>query len=271
MNTATKPRPSCRQGVPPYPLDWIDPAGLGPWGESGPFADQFSESGPVLNPGAHGLRKPTPDTLPPINTGKGRGEFYFASHTLTFDVPVNGKTRKDLKNELVKHLQRFDLFNRGRNTVATVHLSSDGSMATFNMLGVQGYGVDEIGNADAVPVGLTYIADDQVVRADTREGHMLEGVRIWTAWVGTAGAGSGHYRVTLYTSAIDRKVGVVNDVGAWAAGTKEQEKIWDQYLHNIADAYDGSSREMCHERRKATKGTNPFEALPPGEDNRISN
>ena len=103
-----------------------------------------------------------------------------------------------------------------------------------------GWGSDFI-NDDAVPVSLTFNDDTFTVTADTLNGHMLEGQRNWTVMMHPSPCGC---KVWILTWTYDRKVGLLNDWGAWALGTNNQAAVWEQYLKNIVDAYDGASVDM---------------------------
>src|SRR5690606_23066462 len=101
-----------------------------------------------------------------------------------------------------------------------------------------GFGSDLI-NADKSPVQLEFHDELFLIEGTTLSGHMLEGQRFWM--VHTARGPYCDCNVTVTTWAYERKVGFINDWGAYFAGTEAQMLIWDQYLINVRESYDGFS------------------------------
>lgn len=87
-------------------------------------------------------------------------------------------------------------------------------------------------------------------------GHMLEGDRIWRPGVRQI---ENSAVVTLESIAYERKIGVVNSLGAQVMGTEEQMKVWDLYFLNFAKAYGATAASLEHAETDSRSTTNPLE------------
>ena len=229
-------------------VDSIDPLGLQePWEDPSLTVERIKATMTPIQLGkplaSHGNGIPSGSFTPPPrilrpNIGAGTGTFHYSQNSIQFRV--SNIDCQELERRIYEDLKSFAHFNGGANTIATVELNSTGIEAYFDMLGINGT-ISDIkfitGNADRSPVKLTFDDANSTVVAQTLEGHMLEGVRIWTVYVN-----SGPFQdadVTIITAAFDRKIGIVNNIGAWAVGTAAQLAVWDQYLTNIMNAYSG--------------------------------
>jgi hypothetical protein len=194
------------------------------------------------------------------NRGYGVGNFHYTFHSLLLEFsPVYTTDQKTkILDNLYNELKTFRHFNGGFNTIAQVEL--DLQIAYFDTLGAMGVGSDLI-NPEYIPVSLTYDDANRRVIGATLPGHMLEGVRVWEvqeANVGGVSLSTGcDFVVLVKTSAVDRKVGIANNVGAALAGSEAQMAVWEMYLKNIANYYSGFKRNP----RARILGENSFNRM----------
>ncbi len=176
---------------------------------------------------------------PRPNFGDGRGTFHYSENSLTFRM--GGIADLDeLELEIYQGLRRFRHFNDGTNDVATVRLTEGGTVAYFDTLAITGFLMRLALNPEEVPVALAFDDERRVVTGTMLDGHMLEGQRIWTVTVVRGPFQDAE--VTINTCAYERKVGVVNDIGAHmpvVGGTTAQLRVWDRYFVNIMKYYGG--------------------------------
>lgn len=177
-----------------------------------------------------------PATRPELkpNWGSGRGDFHKTFHTLQFPVFLRSDCAA-LQQEIYDSLKAFEHFNGFRNNVATVELNPDGTLAFFSALGAMWWGSLFAGNSARSPVSLSFDDATSTVSATTLQGHMLEGMRHWKVEV--TKTKNCTCCVVVNTWAYERKVGLINDLGAAAMGTEAQMQIWTQYLQNIFFAF----------------------------------
>jgi|GEM_PF-1562810 len=178
--------------------------------------------------------------LPPplsVNTGAGAGNIWHQSnHSIVLRIP-KGQDPKEFMEQIYEDLMKFTHFNNNHNTEARVEVRPNGEYAFFEMIGWDGFfSTHLVGNAEDVPVKLSYDKEKYLVTARTAEGHMLEGTRTWRVTLATEAMYGGEY-LRIMTGSRDRPVGTLNNYGAAIAGTEAQMLVWTQYLQNIAEAY----------------------------------
>jgi RHS repeat-associated protein len=190
------------------------------------------------------------------NRGQGLGQFHYTFHGLLLEFsPVSSpEAKSSLLDELYQDLKTFRHFNDGFNVDGSVEFGPDGRLAYFDALSdgpeLPPFGVlSDFINDNYTPVALEFDDTNRTVTGRTLPGHMLEGKRTWTVEEPRAGnnnevlSAGCRFVVLVRTVAVERKVGLANDLGAKFAGTKLQMRVWDSYLKNIAKYYTSPKRQ----------------------------
>jgi RHS repeat-associated protein len=156
----------------------------------------------------------------PVHRSRNSITLWF-SHCCNCDAILNS-VFADLKN--FRHW--------GDNSVANLNL--DGNIGSFSPKKLAPRAGVLLGNDSEWKVRFSADEDTRCVSARTLDDHPLVGVRRWCVSRNRSGP---KCVITISTEAYERPRDRGNEWGSGAAGYKDQQRIWEDYLGNTADWY----------------------------------
>jgi RHS repeat-associated protein len=154
----------------------------------------------------------------------------YSKHSITFAVNTR-LSDSDVLNLVFRKLRRFQHFE---SDLAGVTLSTDESMAYFDLKDWGGWASDRLANDSEVQVILAHTSEYELT-GTTAGRHQLIGIRKWRVFLDPKSQMCGRKTVTIETEADERPYGPINRAGAnLPQGRTAQVEIWKGYLERTA-------------------------------------